>query len=76
MSTRANRAVTARGVELTRFTKVGGPLTKRILLAPDGKLVSGDIFVAIKDYIGRMGARPSVAKVKARDAGLVAAQAA
>ena len=40
MSTRANRAVTARGVELTKFTKVGGPLTKRISLAPDGKLVS------------------------------------
>ena len=30
----------------------------------------------IKAYIGRMGARPSVAKVKAKDAGLVAAQAA
>ena len=30
----------------------------------------------IKAYIGRMGARPSVAKAKAKDAGLVAAQAA
>jgi hypothetical protein len=27
-------------VELTKFTKIGGPLTKRILLGPDGKLVS------------------------------------
>jgi hypothetical protein len=27
-------------VELTKFTKIGGPLTKRISLAPDGALVS------------------------------------
>ena len=40
MSTRANRAAAERGVELTKFTKVGGPLTKRISLTPDGKLVS------------------------------------
>ena len=30
----------SRNVEFTKFTKIGGPLTKRILLAPDGKLVS------------------------------------
>src|SRR4051812_20717071 len=28
------------GVELTKFTKLGGPLTKRISFAPDGKLKS------------------------------------
>ena len=27
-------------IELTRFTKIGGPLTKRIELSADGKLIS------------------------------------
>ena len=41
MSTRANRAVTARGVELTKISEGGWSADqKRILLAPDGKLVS------------------------------------
>jgi hypothetical protein len=30
----------AAGIELTKFSKVGGPLTKRISLTPDGKLLS------------------------------------